>query len=41
MTNTPPPGVKALKKLPPGVTLKTTAAAKNSERIHLLDKFTW
>ena len=38
MTNTPPAGVKALKKLPPGVTVKMTPKTKSSERIDLLDK---
>ena len=39
MTNTPPAGVKALKKLPPGVKLNTTPKTKSSARIDLLDKF--
>src|SRR5688572_13256880 len=38
MTNTPPATVKALKKLPPGVTVKTTPKTKSSARIDLLDK---
>jgi hypothetical protein len=41
MTNTPPPGVTAHKKLPPGVTLKITPKTKPSERIHLLDEVKW
>ena len=33
MTNTPPKGVKALKKLPPGVTLNTTPKTKPKSNV--------
>ena len=38
MTNTPPAGVKAHKKLPPGVKLEITPKAEGSRRIDLLKK---
>jgi hypothetical protein len=41
MTNTAPKGVKALKKLPPGVKLNVTPKTKSSERIDLLDTIKW